>query len=545
MRRAVSSELGSRPTSRDERLRRARRLDWRFLAPDPRIGRVGVLGAIDDDLRDALESLGPVGSVAAGGPTFDTVILGAGLDRSSVAAAAASIGPGGRIVIEIGGPLAGPLVRGRSGAPGAAVRAERWLRAAGCDVRAWLAWPSHARATSWAALDDPAGMTALIERRVAGGAGPAAGRLIGGAMHVAAGRHVLASTAPAITLIGVRGSGRPVSFLDRVLDDDAAGGLVVVSPRYRASAHVVALRIAPGDGAVRRVAKVARLDDDHTLAGEASVLLALDATLGTDGRCPRVIVRPGEAGSDDRSAPSAWPALVETGLSGPPLDPRTVRRDRDAAARAVAAFVAGMPVQPAAHRRRRIAARLGDALATIGAVADAADARELAALADRTRPVVARLATSPLPVVVEHGDPAHPNLVVLSDGRIGAVDWERGDLDGLPLHDLTIGLAYVAGAAVGAAAADATATAAAFGAAMRAPDPWAAVILDRASHELGLDPTHRPALVVAAFARSAAWLAAGLDVTAGVADPVAAAAWLERDRSVALWRAALDLAEAA
>jgi hypothetical protein len=153
---------------------------------------------------------------------------------------------------------------------------------------------------------------------------------------------------------------------------------------------------------------------------------------------------------------------------------------------------------------------------------------------------VAALDGAALPRVFEHGDPAHPNLVRLEDGRIGAVDWERGQPDGLPLHDLTIALAYLAAAAGGATSA--TDQADAFRRAMTDPEPWASHALDRDAARLGIDPGLRPALVVAAWARSAGWLAEHLADGGPVDDGTAA--WLAGDRSVALWRVALDLAEA-
>jgi aminoglycoside phosphotransferase len=298
--------------------------------------------------------------------------------------------------------------------------------------------------------------------------------------------------------------------------------------------------------------KVARLADDTTLDHEAAILGVLRPTLGTSGRCPSLIDAPGlptEIGG------GTWPVLVESGISGSALDPAAVRRDRDGAVRAIASFLAELPVRPAADRATPIATRLADALTNIRAVADP----DLRDLAERTARVVGRIGDAPLPRVLEHGDPAHPNLLVLADGTVGAVDWERGESDGLPLHDLSIALAYAA--AADRRATDATAQARAFRDAMTGPDPWAAAALDRDAIRVGVDTALRPALVVAAFARTVAWLADHLEAgPSGPDDGVLrgadgapdtdpggrdAGSWLVADRSVALWRVALELAERA
>ncbi len=141
--------------------------------------------------------------------------------------------------------------------------------------------------------------------------------------------------------------------------------------------------------------------------------------------------------------------------------------------------------------------------------------------------VLAAVADRRVPVVFEHGDLAHPNLVRTPSGALGAVDWERARADGLPLHDLSIGLAYVAAAARGATtAAD---QAAAFQTALTGPTPWARDLVDAELARLGIDPRLRAALLIAPWIRSAAWLAERVDPST----------WLA-DRSIAHWRAMLD-----
>jgi hypothetical protein len=578
MPRAASSErrratVRPAPTpTRDERLRIARRIDWRFLLPTPELGRVAVIGGTDAELQAALSALGPVtrlddgdGQVDAGA-TFDTVIATGRIERVDLARAAAAVGAGGRLVLEIGGPLAGPLRDGRSSGVGAAVRFARGLEAGGFDpVRTWWTWPTHARAASWARTDDPVAVQAMVTRRFGSRVGSVAGGLAGRLAGGQAGRRLLGVGAPAVTIIAARG-GAPGGIIERRLttagrdeETGGAGGLLVLTPRYRASAHVVGLAIAR-DGTVDRVVKVARLADDTTLEHEASILGAVGPTLGATGRCPALVDAPGLA---TEIGGGTWPVLVETGVEGSPLDPGVVRRDRDAAVRGIVALLAELPVRPGSARATPVGRRLTDALGRIRAIGDGSGdgsdgatvaGRELAALVERTARIVEPLGRANLPRVLEHGDPAHPNLLIRDDGSVAAVDWERGEADGLPLHDLTIALAYVAAAVRDAR--EATTQAAAFRDAMTGADPWAASALDGEARRTGIDLALRPALVVVAFARSVAWLAEHLEVAArpsaeadagpGAIDgPADAVAWLAGDRSVALWRMALELAEAA
>ncbi len=268
------------------------------------------------------------------------------------------------------------------------------------------------------------------------------------------------------------------------------------------------------------------------------MLAALSRAHGDPDRRPTLIDAPGLA-TDVGVDP--WPMLVETGLGGSLLDPAAVRRDRTAAVDGLVEWIAGLPVDEPPTREVPASERVATALGHVHRISRSASTEpDLGSLVGRTRKVVAALDGAALPRVFEHGDPAHPNLLRLDDGRIGAVDWERGQPDGLPLHDLTIALAYVAAAARGATTS--TDQADAFRGAMTEPDPWVRDALDHEAARHGIDVALRPALVVAAWARSAGWLAERL-VPRGPADE-GTATWLLDDRSVALWRVALDLAEA-
>jgi hypothetical protein len=559
---AASSEPAV-AVARDDRLRLARRIDWRFLLPSPVLGRVAVMAPDGDDLPAALAADGSATVTAIGlagddrrATAYDTVVLSGWLGGGRLAAAARAVRPGGDLVVEVESVVA-RRDRGAASPTGSTVRVERALGAGGFLVRTWWAWPTLGRATAFAAFDDRIGIEALVRYRAGGRPWGRLARAVG----LIAGGSVLPSIVPAAVITARRGPARP-TLVERRLGVDRGGpgavryGCLLLTPRYRASAHVVGLALDAA-GRIERVAKVARLADDDSLDHEAAVLRALaraataNATdvAHAEGLAPALLDAPGlgvEVGEEP------WPVLVESGIDGRRLEPALVRADRAGAATAVEGWLQTLPVVPrgaAEPPDGDIVARVGAALEAVERLADGSPAGgRLATLATRTRAVVGGLAGSALPRVFEHGDAAHPNLIRLQDGRIGAVDWERGEPDGVPLHDLTIALAYVAAAACGASRPADQATA--FRDAVSGPDPWAADALDREARRVGVPIEQRPALVVVAWARSAGWLADQLGRSSPLREPDDSSAssdlgaWLVADRSVALWSVALDLAEA-
>ncbi len=133
---------------RAEVLDTIRRLDWRFLLPDPSLGRVVYLGAAEHDLLTALRAADPnvttLTDAASGatGVSFDTAVL---VDPSprEVMLAAEVLRPGGWLYAEV------------SSAPGAARRLARQLPQAGfAAVQQHWHWPDFARCTGILPLDD-------------------------------------------------------------------------------------------------------------------------------------------------------------------------------------------------------------------------------------------------------------------------------------------------------------------------------------------------------------------------------------------------------
>jgi len=278
--------------------------------------------------------------------------------------------------------------------------------------------------------------------------------------------------------------------------------------------------VTAGRSAVPRlVVKLPRAGAAPSLAPEAAGLGAAAAHgLDADGSAPRLVFL------GEPEALGGWPVLVETAIPGRPLDAAAVRRRPSRAADAVEDWLrrvaAGAPREPGAERLARLVARPLEPVAGLGPAEHD--------LVEQTLEVCAPLAGADLPVVLEHGDLSHPNVLLGPGGRIGAVDWELAEPRGLPLHDLIFFLAFVAGArrrartpadheaAVGRADADTTAR------------------LARRAAALDLPPELLPPLVVASWARQSA--AAWRRTDQG--DPE----WLRRSRVVRLWRRAVAVA---
>jgi aminoglycoside phosphotransferase len=507
---------------RDDRLHAARRIDWRFLLGSPDLGRVRVIGAPDPWLERGLHEaahevrLGSAAPAGSADQPFDTAIVTGRPSRDALREAARSVATSGRLVIEV--DLGGPT---RVVAPGTAVRLARSLRADGWHVTTWWAWPVRSRLSMWARADDPIALRALGSR-LGRPRGPLVGGIAGVLGRSGAGQAVLVSTVPSITIVGERGDG-PAGFIQRRVGTE--DGVLLLTPRYRASGHVIGMGL-DREGQPSRVVKVSRLPGEGTLAHEAAVLRALETVAPGSG--PRVL---------DEDTSGDLTSVVETGLPGRPLDPTAVRRDRAGAVRAVVDWLATLPIEPASARKTSVRERLESALDTILEFERAAPGTtDLVELVDRTRPFVDALEGADLPRVFEHGDPAHPNLIVLENGRLAAVDWERGEPDGLPLSDLTIALAYVASSV--ARATTPVEQASAF-ATVTAGVGWAAQALDAEAQRCGIDPALRPALVAMAWMRSLAWFADALGRRDAAAEAVP---WLASERAAHHWRQTLRTA---
>jgi aminoglycoside phosphotransferase (APT) family kinase protein len=298
---------------------------------------------------------------------------------------------------------------------------------------------------------------------------------------------------------------------------------VVLTPRFRASRHVVVLVLSErGDPVL--VVKVPRLAFDTSgIASEFTILTALERNGGRPG-VPRPVAFEEHHGV---------PLFVQTALRGRLLARPLARRRPVDWLESAAAWLATFPSTESSGEDawdRLVERPLRAFAATVGE-AWALD------LVERTLDVVSPLrAATVLPLVLEHGDFGHPNVLVLPDGGLGAIDWELGEEHGLPAHDLAFFLMYLAIA--GLRPETAAGRRAAFDRAFVAPDGWGLPALRSYCERVGVDAVLLPPLIVACFARYAARLVSRL--AGGQEAHSELVRWLRDDRACDLWRHALD-----
>ena len=212
---------------------------------------------------------------------------------------------------------------------------------------------------------------------------------------------------------------------------------VLLTPRFRASRHVVALLHPQGSTEPVVVAKIPRLAGDAGgVEREHAVLTAVQAARENGyATIPRIVAFREVGGHA---------VLVETALVGVPLTPERARRDPARATAIVLRWLEELPTHPprapGETYGRLIEEPLGRFRAQLPAERD---------LVDRTLALVEPLRQASLPSVVEHGDLSHPNLLTLADGALGVVDWELAEVEGVPTHDLFYFLGFLAAARSG------------------------------------------------------------------------------------------------
>ena len=454
----------------------SRRLDWRFLLREPDLKDVAFVGE-DGELQDALRLLSQSLTVftpamlseCAGtshARSFDLVVATDPSPRV-LAGAYHLLKPGGYLYAEVFGGTAAAAARlltfRRSHSANRLLTVLR--RHGGFDrVRAHWHWPDFESTTYICPLAD---LTAAAQRAASNGAGLRA-RILAAASGWARGRRMFASLATHVSLVARRSHdhvstgarrgeksqtdpGEEDGLTRFLLENRQRLGLdrlgiperlapTLVTPRFRASAHVIVLLCEAGQGAPVLVAKRPRLPQaDESLAREAHCLQTLHARRpGGLDTAPRVITY---------EVIDGWPLLIETAIRGRHLNARAVRRDPGKSCRAVVDWLAAID-QPAATAQADAADRFSRLIDEpllrleeyVGT--SAADRR----LLEQARLICDRLRQFSLPAVFEHGDLCDPNLLLCDDGRIAVVDWELADPAGLPAVDLVFFLAFAASA---------------------------------------------------------------------------------------------------
>jgi hypothetical protein len=514
------------PPGRQDALRR---VDWRFLLPETALATVVVVGPVDAALLAGLEHVaGRVIQLDAesADASSATLVVTIAANKARLRQALRCLPPGA-------------FLYAGAGLPGTAGRsslreATAAIRSAGVvDLRRAWHWPSEPAALEIIPLDDSRAVGLALDRRRSGRIARLKAALAGLALRV----HLFERIVPGWSVIARRPStaaaSDPAAALDPVLaslPDIRAGdtGIILLTPRFRASRHVVGL-VARADGdRLAAVAKLPRVRSDTDGIRREAAALARAAELRVSG-VPEVLAF--------RVEPA--PALVESALDGVVIGSREVRARPDAVLAEVEAWTRTL-VGPSSAPRVPLRTLWGPSLDRLAAALDrstsdeAVDGRPpgIAGLVQRTAQILGAVPDVAVRAVLEHGDLAPPNLLRLRDGRLGVVDWEVADPEGLPLGDLLFFAAFVAFAAsVGRRAADPAAT--------PVPDSAALRIIERQAAHLDIAPGLIPVLTLAMWARWADRQSARFtDSTTTVDERLPA-------RHLHSWAAAIDGLEAA
>ncbi|NLE51459.1 MAG: aminoglycoside phosphotransferase family protein [Chloroflexi bacterium] len=307
---------------------------------------------------------------------------------------------------------------------------------------------------------------------------------------------------------------------------------VMLTPRFRASRHVVFLILPARKPYPVLVAKVPRLGErSQSLTREAAAIEAIQKMRpGGFDTIPQLI-----AFEDYRG----YPLLIETALNGPLLDPPRVRRDRDAACELALDWLTDLPRTPQEQPQFEwYEARIAQPLNAFAGSFPLNVKEEQ--LLIHTQELITPLKQTALSPVVEHGDVSHPNLITLNMQNLGVVDWELAEIDGIPACDMFFFLTYAAFAQDDARTRRDFITP--FNDAFFGPDAWAVPFVKQYAQRMQIAIEHLTPLFVLCWARYMSRLLLRLyndDLTPASVEPDTAA-WLRENRYYALWRHTLN-----
>ena len=213
---------------------------------------------------------------------------------------------------------------------------------------------------------------------------------------------------------------------------------IMITPRFHASSHVLFLIFPKGETNPNLVVKIPRLIEASGGLRREIENLRLVQGIRTEGfdSIPRV---------HSVDEVEGRLLLIESALVGKPMDPAEVRRNPTLNCSRLINWL--VEVQNAS----RISSEdqpdwyikmVEDPLNYFLERFPVNPQEE--SLISQTREILAMLRTTNLPLVFEHGDLSHPNVLVLENNGVGVVDWEQAEPKGQPGADLFFFLTYVA-----------------------------------------------------------------------------------------------------
>jgi aminoglycoside phosphotransferase len=315
----------------------------------------------------------------------------------------------------------------------------------------------------------------------------------------------------------------------------------MMTPRFRASSHVIGFVLTEERTAPILVVKLPRLPgDNERLDREVSNLHAANHGRDQDDdSIPRIVAY--EDYHEHR-------LLIETAVPGQPMSPAVVRRQPEACIEAALAWLFALQDanQPAAgwkpngrssarHWYERLVEQPFRQFRNI-LPASAADDR----LIEPTVALLEPFRDHNMPLVMEHGDFSSPNILQDERGRVGVVDWELAEPEGLPVSDLFFFLTYVAFARNGARKNSDYLKA--FQQAFFGPSAWAWTYVTRYYEKFNLSRELVIPLFVLTWGRYVAGLVMRLQESNENGSLVGneTVKWLKSNRYYVLWRYAVE-----
>lgn len=306
---------------------------------------------------------------------------------------------------------------------------------------------------------------------------------------------------------------------------------LTLTPRFETARHIIFLFFQEGDEFPTLVGKVPRTPgDDAALVSEHENLSAIHAA--TRGQMPSI---PRAVALERFGANSLF---LQTGLPGKMMASETVRARTHWCLGAGSAWITALhsaTVQPpnagaVFENEVEYPIEIFRRLFPLTSVQDhTMRLCESALAAGRDR----------LPSVFEHGDFSHPNIFLLSDDSVGAVDWELARPVGVPAADLFFFLSYVS-AAISKAHTVAQYLAA-FHDAFFGSEPWARPYIERYAAVMQIAPDLMLPLFILCWTRYVVNRALRSAAAAGLGLPdMRTMDWVREDRYYAFWRHTVD-----
>ncbi len=302
---------------------------------------------------------------------------------------------------------------------------------------------------------------------------------------------------------------------------------LVITPRFKASRHVIFLLFVKGDPDPVAVLKTPRVPgDNQSLDQEAANLNMIKAMqAGPPASIPQVLAYEEYQGIR---------VLVQEAKPGIAMSPRVVRKGWRVCTRTVldwlTAFQRDTIRQPADLGAQDWFVReIESPLSLIeNSLPLSPNERRLL---ERTKQIAERLRGASLPVVFTHGDLSSPNILLSAQGQISVVDWELATPAGLPAIDMFFFLTYIAFARDGAQnSGDCLES---FRSAFPPARPWTAPYIDRYLRSFSVAGEALRPLLAITWIRYLAGLTSRLFCCNEPADQILG--WLRQNRYYRIW----------